>query len=45
MILRIDEALSLTFEKIDSLPTKCVFLFPYKIPFPDALPNHSKVIF
>ena len=33
MILRIDEALSLTFEKIDSLPTKCVFLFPHRYPF------------
>ena len=45
MILHIDEGLSLTFENIDSLPTERVFLFPYKIPFPDALPNHSKVIF
>lgn len=45
MILRIDEALSLTFENIDSLPTEHVFLFLHKIPFPNALPNYSRVIF
>ena len=36
MILRIDEALSLTFENIDFLPSECIFPSS-QMPFPHAL--------